>query len=85
MNYAKLMNLNPTSYGTFKNQLGQEIEFFEHPLKGDEFPVICACHSLQLASASDFWETDDMTAEHGEYAPSFQDGKLFIGQFEAEY
>jgi hypothetical protein len=85
MNYSKLMQHNPTSYGKFINSLDQIIEFYEHPLKGDEFPVICVCHSLQLAAASDFWETDDMTAGHREYEPSFQDGKLFIGQFEAEY
>lgn len=75
------MNLNPTSYGTFVNKLGQKIEFFEHPIKGDESPVICACHSLQLAADSDFYELDDMIDEHGEYAPSFQDGKFFIGDF----
>ena len=85
MNYSKLMNLNPTSFGSMGNSIGQEIEFFEHPLKGDEFPVICVCHSLRLASASEFWETDDMIAEHKEYEPSFQDGKLFIGQFESEF
>jgi hypothetical protein len=81
MNYAKLMNLNPTSYGTFKNQLGQEIEFFEHPIYGQDYPVVCVCHSLQLAALSDFYELDDMIDEHGEYAPSFQDGKLYTGEF----
>jgi len=83
MNYQKLMSLEPTSYGSMTNSLGQEIEFVEHPLKGDEFPVICVNHSLRIAAASDFFETDDMMASHGEYEPSFQGGKLFIGQFEA--
>lgn len=85
MNYSKLMQHNPTSYGEMINSLGQFIEFYEHPFKGDEFPVICVCHALQLAAASDFWETDDMIASHREYEPSFKDGKLFIGQFEADF
>lgn len=79
INYSKLMGHNPTSFGTMVNALGQTIEFYEHPLKGDESPVLCVCHELQLAAYSTFYETDDMTAEHGEYAPSFQDGKFYIG------
>lgn len=84
MNYQKLMSLDPTVYGEFTNSLGQLITFVEHPLRGDEYPVICVCHELQLAASSDFFELDDMTAEHGEYAPSFQNGKLYIGDLEAE-
>jgi hypothetical protein len=79
LNYKKLMDLNPTSYGKMINDRGQEIEFFEHPILGDETEVIVACHELKLASYSTFFETCDMTAEHGEYQPSFIDGKLQIG------
>jgi hypothetical protein len=82
-NYAKLMEHNPTSYGKITNSLGQEIEFFEHPMQGDMSFVICACHDLKKAADSTFFETDDMEEEHGEYEPSFQDGKLHIGDFEA--
>lgn len=81
ISYTKLMNLNPTILGQFTNALGQSITFIEHPVAGDEFPVICVCHELQLAEASDFYEIDDMIAEHGEYAPSFRDGMLYIGDF----
>ena len=83
MNYQKLMSQNPTEYGKYSNSKGQLITFVEHPFKGDEFPVICVCHELQLAEASDFFEIDDMVAAHKEYEPSFQDSKLFIGDFEA--
>jgi len=83
LNYQKLMDLNPTSYGKMTNDKGQEIEFFEHPLLGDEAEVICVSHDLKLADYSSFFETDDMTASHGEYQPSFEDGKLFIGKFQA--
>jgi hypothetical protein len=80
MNYQKLMSLNPTSYGTMTNSKKQEIEFFEHPTRGDEYPVIAVCHDLQLADKTDFWDLDDMTSIHGEYEPWFdKDGELVIG------
>lgn len=82
MNYSKLMALEPTEYERMTNSLGQEIVFYEHPLKGDEFPVIIVCHELQLADYTDFMECTDMIQEHKEYEPSFQNGKLFIGGFE---
>lgn len=78
-NYEKLMAQKPTSFGKFTNSKGQEIEFLEHPVHGDSYPVICACHALKLAANSDFFETDDMLADHKEYEPSFEDGKFFIG------
>ena len=83
MNYEKLMGQNPTSYGTMTNSKGQEIEFYEHPTKGDSAEVICACHELKIAQYSTFFETDDMEAEHGEYEPSFSNGLLYIGKLEA--
>jgi hypothetical protein len=82
MNYEKLMQRKPTEYGKMINSKGQEIVFYEHPLKGDEHPVIVVCHELRLAASSDFWETDDMEAEHGEYEPSFENGELYIGEFQ---
>ena len=82
MNYKKLMDHNPTSYGKHINLIGQEIEFFEHPLKGGDAPVICVCHELQLAASSAFYETDDMIADHKEYEPSFVDGVFFIGNYQ---
>ena len=73
---------NPTSYGKVTNSEGQEIEFLEHPTKGDMAEVLVACHELKTASYSGFFDTDDM--EGGEdYEPSFKDGVLFIGGFEA--
>jgi hypothetical protein len=83
LNYQKLMSHNPTSFGKMTNSIGQEIEFFEHPTLGDTTFVLVVCHSLQLADYSGFMETDDMLADHKEYEPSFQDGKLYIGDFEA--
>jgi hypothetical protein len=82
MDYQKLINQNPTSYGKHINSLNQEIEFFECPIEGGDAPVICVCHNLKLASYSTFYETDDMTADHKEYEPTFKDNKLLIGGFE---
>jgi hypothetical protein len=79
LNYEKLMAHNPTEYGRMVNSVGQEIVFVEHPLKGDEVPVICVCHELKLACYSTFYELDDMTADHKEYEPSFQEGYFLIG------
>jgi len=80
MNYQKLMSFNPTVYGEIINSKGQEIVFVEHPTKGDEYPVIAVCHELQVAGVTDFFELDDMVAEHGEYEPWFTErGELEIG------
>ena len=81
LNYNKLMDLDPTSYGDMTNSKGQVIEFMEHPTKGDSYPIICVSHELKLADYSGFFETDDMEADHKEYEPSFEDGKFMIGEF----
>ena len=83
IDYKKLMVYNPTSYGIIRNKLGQKIEMLEHPLKGDESDIIVVCHELELAAYSGFFDTADMKASHGEYQPSFKNGKLYIGEFTA--
>lgn len=84
MNYEKLMSYTPTSFGKMVNSAGQEIEFLEHPLRGDEAQVIAVCHALKLAQYSGFYEIDDMINSYNEYEPSFIDGKLYIGDFQAD-
>jgi hypothetical protein len=79
MNYKKLKELNPTVYDTLVNTYGQRIELVEHPTKGDEYPVIAICHELELAEATDFFDTDDMLASHKEYEPIFKNDKLIYG------
>jgi hypothetical protein len=79
MNYTKLMSLNPFKYGEMINQKNQLIEFYEHPLRGDEFPIIAVCHEMNLAASTDFYSLEDMRAEHGEYEPWFNEGKLILG------
>ena len=81
LNYEKLMSNDPTVYGKMINSRGQEIEFVEHPTRGDEAEVICVCHELKLASYGGFYVTDDMETEHSEYEPLFVDGKFVIGEY----
>jgi len=75
MNYNWLVDMNPTIYGSTVNDMGQTIEFVEHPLKGDEAPIICVCHELEVAALSDFFDTDDMI-DGRDYMPFFIDGQL---------
>ena len=79
LNYEKLMSLNPYKYGTMMNELDQQIDFYEHPIHGDESDVIAVCHELKLADYTGFFELGDMTAKHGEYQPKFVNGVLVIG------
>lgn len=76
MNYNWLISKNPTVYGSVTNDMGQVIELVEHPLKGDEACVICVCRELEIARYSEFFDTDDMMDEGGDYTPYFIDGEL---------
>ncbi len=73
------MSYNPTQLGEMTNSLGQVITFYEHPTRGDEHPIIAVSHELQAIGNTEFYELDDMMAEHGEYEPSFQAYELVIG------
>lgn len=75
LNYEKLMALKPTEYGQIVNALGQIVTFVEHPIAGDEYPVITVFKDLEMAFATDFYDTDDMMASHGEYTPAFMHGE----------
>ena len=75
LNYEKLMALEPTVYETKVNQLGQEIVLVEHPLKGEDYPVIAIYHAEKIAVRTDFWDCDDFY-ENSEYMPVFKDGEI---------
>lgn len=79
LNYEKLVALEPTIYDTLTNSLGQIIELVEHPTKGDTTQVIAVCHTLKLAYYTDFFDLDDMLAEHKEYEPIFINGEFQHG------
>ena len=73
------MALGPTQIGEMVNSIGQHITFYEHPIQGDGAPVIAVLHESQLAASTDFWELDDMIADHGEYEPIFIDNAFYHG------
>ena len=75
MNFDWLINMDATILGSMENDMGQLIEFVEHPLMGEDAPVICMCRELEVAEPSDFFETYDMQKIE-DYMPFFIDGKL---------
>lgn len=64
---ARLVDENPTELCGMVNSLGQTVRFFEHPVYGEGATVIGKIEGVYFDT--DFFETDDMTAEHGDYAP----------------
>ena len=77
--YKELIEYKADKLGETVNQMGQEVHFYEHPLHGDEYPVIVIFPEYEVAFNSDFFDIDDMIAEHGEYTPYFVGGELTLG------
>ena len=75
LNFDKLMALKPTEYDSIINAEGQVVTFVEHPIQGDEHPVIAVFKDLKMAFTTDFWDIDDMMSEHGEYTPVYLHGE----------
>jgi hypothetical protein len=69
LNFTRLMALEPTVYHEFTNSLDQRVLLVEHPTLGQDAPVVCVFPDLKLAFASDFFDCDDMIADHKEYEP----------------
>ena len=75
VNYEKLMASKPFELDEIINARGQKVTFVEHPYGGDLAQVIVAFKDLKLAFYTDFFETDDMMASHGEYTPAYMHGE----------
>lgn len=75
LNYHHLMDFKPTIIGNVINQLGQVITFVEHPLLGDEHPVIAVFHEFEMAVNTEFFDMDDMYPG-SEYLPVYRDGEV---------
>tara|TARA_R110000850_G_scaffold275955_1_gene416433 strand:- start:20299 stop:20556 length:258 start_codon:yes stop_codon:yes gene_type:complete len=67
LNFTALTKLNPTIYEEFINSLGQKVQLVEHPINGDESPVIAIFPDLQLAYYTDFFECEEISEVGGEY------------------
>lgn len=82
VNFDKLMNLNPTKYFSGVNSLGQKVELVEHPIKGDESPVIVVFPEVKKAFHSEFWDTYDMEEgieNKSDYEPLYHNDMLLMG------
>lgn len=75
LNYQRLMALDPTIYATLTNKEGQVMDLVEHPIKGDEYPVIIVYHAEKLAVCSDFFDTDDLLGGE-DYEPVYMYGEM---------
>ena len=75
LNYEKLMACNPFEIDEIINARDQKVTFIEHPSGGDLSQVIAVFKGLKLAFETDFFETDDMMASHGEYTPAYMHGE----------
>jgi hypothetical protein len=60
LNFTKLQSLSPTILSQFKNKRGQEIQLIEHPIYGEEHPVIIMFLDYKVAFNSEFWDTEDI-------------------------
>ena len=56
----KFLSRNPTQLGTFVNSHGQTVDLYEHPVRGDSYPVYAVINNILFRT--DFFETDDMYA-----------------------
>lgn len=72
--YIELMAQNPTQLNgeLLINSRGQSIDFYEHPIDGDESPVIAVCHDEELAYDTDFYDLEDFY-EGSDYNPVLTD------------
>jgi hypothetical protein len=75
LNYSKLMALSPTKYATATNQLGQIVDFYEHPIHGDEYPVIAVIESERAAYNTGHYDCSDFY-EGSEYLPVYMYGTM---------
>lgn len=75
LDYHQLMDFKPTIIGSVINQLGQVITFIEHPVLGDEYPVIAVFHEFEMAVNTEFFDMDDMYPG-SEYLPVYRDGEV---------
>lgn len=76
LNYTKLMANNPTKLGEVVNQIGQLVEFYEHPIQGDESPVIAVVNAENSAAITDFYDLSDFY-DGSDYNPVCINGKIY--------
>lgn len=76
------MSQDPFKMGEYTNNIGQLIEFYEHPTRGDEACVYALIEGHLINTG--FMDLDDMIADHGEYTPKIIYGNLYAGRYLVE-
>lgn len=76
LSFGKLMAFNPTLLDTMINQIGQRVNFYEHPTKGDEYTVLGVFPDFNIAFDTDHWDTSDFY-DYSDYNPIYKDGRVF--------
>jgi hypothetical protein len=87
--YTFLLENKATCYGKHRNDLGQVVEFYEHPIHGEDSDVLALFPNYGVAFSTGFFDTEDMTAtyhsigmfldskdEDMDYVPRFLNGEL---------
>lgn len=67
----KLMAKEPTHLRTIKNNAGQDVHFYEHPIYGDEHSVLAVID--EVAFDTDFYDLEDFKLHTG-YMPTLVNG-----------
>lgn len=62
--FQMLIDSKATCLGNFRNDLGQMMEFYEHPTLGDEANVLVMFPEFKVAYNSTFYDLEDMTATY---------------------
>lgn len=94
--YTFLLESGATRLGNHRNDLGQVIEFYEHPIYGDEADILALFPNYGVAFGTGFFDLQDMTATYHSigmfldskdedmgYVPRLIDGEMVL-KFELE-
>lgn len=73
--YEKLMEHDPYLIRIQENSFGQEIHYYEHPIRGDEDTLIAVHHPTKQAISTEFWDDGDFY-EGSEYNYVFTQDKI---------
>jgi len=75
LNYKNLMEQEPTVYEEMINQIGQKVQFVEHPTKGEDYPVIAVFPEYEKAVVTNFFDCSDFYID-SDYNPCIVDDKV---------
>ena len=84
MKFKNLLAEKPTILDTYTYD-GQTIVLCEHPIYGDEFPIIAYCKKHKVAWNTCFYDCDELTESGGDYQQRYYpETDTVMSRFEAE-